>query len=248
MARKPKPSGKISDTSIGFTRLEELFRQAGDPLVALRIRHQSWIVPFGQLQSFSVSAAHKLVRRGLDGLLRPSIVAVGRFKIFVQQSDYAIELHLVVAGATRIKLERAFADARVGETKNVKHAIRNMLRGTLQIRSFGTWTTLRAYGEEIGPSCEQWPEYVRWLPKHFGMLLFRYGCDRYMNKLEKRPRKIETKVKKEHPYPDWLEPYQFGQPRWDNYDEPTTPRRLGRGKRAILNIRPDDINLEDDDE
>jgi hypothetical protein len=248
MAREPKLTRRIVERSLDTNRVPRLLTQAGAPLVALRIRHPSWIAASGRLQGFSISAAQKLVRRGLDSLFQPSMVALGRFKIFVRQSEYVIELHLVVAGATRIKLERAFDDARAAPIKSVRRAIDNMLSGRLQIRdSFGARKTLIAYGEELDPSHEQWLEYIAWLRKHSGRLLFRYGCDRYWNKLEKQTRQIKTKVKKEHPYPDWLEPYWFGQPRWDDYIEQPLPWRFRRGKRAFQKADPHYFDLEDDE-
>ena len=132
-----------------------------------------------------------------DSLFQPSMVALGRFKIFVRQSEYLIELHLVVAGATRIKLERAFHDARAAPIKSIRRAIENMLNGRLQIPdSFGAWKTLIAYGEKFDPSHEQWLEYIAWVRKHSGRLLFRYGCDRHWNKLNKYPRRMENQSRK----------------------------------------------------
>ena len=255
MAREPKLTRRIVERSLDTNRVQRLLTQAGAPIVALRIRHLSWIVPSGRLQSFSISAAQKLVRRGLDSLFQPSMVALGRFKIFVRQSEYLIELHLVVAGATRIKLERAFHDARAAPIKSIRRAIENMLNGRLQIPdSFGAWKTLIAYGEELDPSHEQWLEYIAWLRKHSGRLLFRYGCDRHWNKLNKYPRRMQSKVKKGHPDPHWLEPFQFGGPFWDqNVVEHRLPRppRLSRLTRRRLGLEeeedPDYFNLEDDE-
>jgi hypothetical protein len=251
MAREPKLTRRIVERSLDTNRVQRLLTQAGVPLVALRIRHPSWIAAPGRLQGFSISAAQKLVRRGLDSLFQPSMVALGRFKIFVRQSEYVIELHLVVAGATRIKLERAFDDARAAPIKSIRRAIDNMLSGRLQIR-FGAWKSLIAYGEELDPSHEQWLEYIAWLRKHSGRLLFRYGCDRYWNKLDKHPRQMKSKVKKGHPDPHWLEPFQFGGPFWDqNVVERRLPRppRLSRLTRRRLGLEedPDYFNLEDDE-
>jgi hypothetical protein len=183
-------------------------------------------VPHGKLARFSIPAAQKMTRRGLDSLFMPKLVAVGVFKIFVNPTDYLIELHQIVAGASKTKLERAFCDARSEEILNVRRAIDNMLSGRLQTRgAFGGWETIRPYGEELDPSSKQWPEYIGWLRTHFRSLVFRYGCDRYLNKLQKRPRKMQPKVKKPHPYPYWLEPHSFGGPRWEKgVDKPTSTR------------------------
>jgi hypothetical protein len=173
-------------------------------------------VSHGELASFSISAAQKMVRRGFDNLFFPNLVAVGLFTVFVDSTDYKIELHLIVTGASKIKVERAFKDARAEHVASISGAIEDMLNGTPEVPiASGQWTTVRGYSKRVEPNSEQWREYIGWLKAHFQSLVFRYGCDRYWNKLEKRPRKKERKVKKRHPYPYWLEPYSFAGPRWE---------------------------------
>ena len=45
-----------------------------------------------------------------------------------------------------------------------------------------------------------------------GSRIFRYGCDRYFNRLKKTARPIHSKVKKGHPSPFWLGRWQFWKP------------------------------------
>jgi hypothetical protein len=40
--------------------------------------------------------------------------------------------------------------------------------------------------------------------------VFRYGCDRYFNRLNKKRKVPKTKPKKRRPFPYWLEPFWFG--------------------------------------
>ncbi len=40
--------------------------------------------------------------------------------------------------------------------------------------------------------------------------MVRYGCDRYLNALKKKPRVIQPKIRKPRPNPVWLEKYRFG--------------------------------------
>ena len=216
MAHRPNIGREIFERTADPSRLQRLISEADHPIVALRIRHPAWIVTHGNLARFSISAAQKMTRRGFDNLFFPHLVAVGLFKVLVDPTDYKIELHLIVTGASKIKVERAFHDARAEHIGSVRRAIDNMVNGRLETPgASGGWTTIRAYGEEIDPNSEQWPEYIRWVKVHFRSLIFRYGCDRHLNKLEKRPRKKERKVKKQHPYPYWLEPYSFAGPRWE---------------------------------
>ncbi len=233
---------RMLGTVVDSRRLQRLICETDHPIVALRIRHPAWIVAHGNLARFSISAAQKMTRRGFDNLFFPDLVALGLFKVFVSQTDYKIELNLIVAGASKIKVERAFHDTRAEHIGSVHRAIDNMLNGRLQARgASGEWTTIRAYGEEIDQNSEQWPEYIRWLKVHLRSLVFRYGCDRHWNRLRKAPRLRETKVKKRHPYPEWLEPYWFGGEWWANQNiDRSRPKRGEAG--------PDYFNLEDDDE
>ncbi len=248
MASEPRLSRAIFKKALDASRVQRLFDQAGGPLISLRIRHLSWIIPVGQLKRFSILAAQKLVRRGLDSLFEPNMVAVGRFKVFVRPSEYAIELHLVVAGTSGIKLQRAFDDAMAAEAGNVRRAIDNMLTGRQEVRiSFHAWKALNAYGEALDPSYEQWPEYIGCLRKHSRSLVFRYGCDRYLNKLKKQRHLKHVKARKGHPDPYWLEPFQFGGPWWDqNVVERRLPRlSRSRRRRFDLDEDPDYFSLED---
>jgi hypothetical protein len=240
------PEGQIFQKLFGPNvdrRLQQLFAQADRPVVALRAAHPSWNVPYGKLARFSVPAAQKMTRRGFDSLFNPNLVAVGIFRIFAGQESYLVELHQIVAGASGPELERAFYDARAKPVENVGRAIHSLLHDSLQTRgpSVG-WRTLQP-SEKLGSSSEHWPEYLGWVKAHFRSLVFRYGCDRYLNKLHKEPRPNVPKVKKGHPYPHWLKPFWFDEPWWDHKDE--------RPRRTPVDTNLDDsayYNFEDDEE
>ena len=210
--------GKLFHRIFGATvdrRLLRLFAKAERPVVALRAAHPSWNVPYGKLAHFSIPAAQKMTRRGFDSLFYSDLVAVGIFRIFAGQDGYLIELHQLVAGASGAKLEGAFNDARAQQVENVGRAIHSLLHDRVQTSGPSiAWKTLQP-GEKLVSSSEHWPEYIGWLRTHFRSLVFRYGCDRYLNKLKKAPRRKQPKVRKRHPYPDWLEPFWFGGPWWD---------------------------------
>jgi hypothetical protein len=244
--------GKIFRKIFGASahrRLLQLFAKAAHPIVALRVAHPSWNMPYGKLARFSIPTAQKMARRGLDKLLDPELVAVGIFRVFARQDGYLVELHQLVAGATGAKLERAFRDARAQQVENVGRAIHSLLHDRLPTRGPSVaWKTLQS-GEELVSSSEHWPEYIAWLRTYFRGLVFRYGCDRYLNKLEnKRSRK---KVKRKgHPYPHWLEPFWFDGPWWDKNVVELRPRivRARRRRLSDLNDDPDDFKLESDDD
>jgi hypothetical protein len=234
---------KMLETVVDRGRLQRLFTEADRPIVALRIRHPAWFVPHGQLASFSIPAAQKMTRRAFDSLYYPNLVAVGLFKAFTSPTDYLVELHQIVAGAEKSGLERVFFDAWADEVESVQNAIENMLNGRPETHvASGKWKTIRPHSEEVKLNSEQWPEYIGWLKAHFHSLVFRYGCDRYWNRLRKEPRLLKSKVKKPHPYPYWLEPYWFDGPYWDNKNIDRS-----RPKRAP-DTGMDYFNLEDDDE
>ena len=103
------------------------------------------------------------------------------------------------------------------------------------------WKSIRPYSNEGKPNSEQWPEYIGWVRSHVRSLVFRYGCDRYWNRLRKEPRLLKSKVKKRHPYPEWLEPFWFGGEWWAN-------KNIDRSRPKRGEAGPDYFNLEDDDE
>ncbi len=243
MTREARYFRKIYGATVD-QKLLRLLHDASRPIVALRIRHGSWIVPHDELASFSISAAQKMVRRAFDSLYHSKLVAVGLFTVFVDSTDYMIELRLIVAGAEQPNLERAFRDARAEPVKSIRGAIDDMLNGTAEApTSSGPWTTVRPYSQRVEPGSKQWPEYMGWLKAHFRRLVFRYGCDRYWNRLQKEPRLLKSKVNKRHPTPSWLEPFQFGGDFWGNQNIDRTRRR----KRAP-DTGMDYFNLEDEDE
>ena len=193
MTREAKYFRKIYGVTVD-RKLLRLLHDANRPTVALRIRQASWIVPHGELASFSISAAQKMVRRGFDSLSFPNLVAVGLFTVFVNSTHYKIELHLIVTGASKIKVERAFKDARTEHVASIRGAIDNMLNSRPEgPAASGQWTTVRPYSKRVEPNSEQWPEYITWLKTHFRGLVFRYGCDRYWNRLQKKPAKFSAR-------------------------------------------------------
>jgi hypothetical protein len=150
MAREPNIARRIFERTVDPSRVRRLFDETDGPIVGLRTRHPAWIVPHGKLARFSVAAAHKMTRRGFDSLFMPKLVAAGVFKVFVNPTDYLIELHQIVAGASRIKLERAFYDARCEGVENVRRAIDNMLTAGFK------YASVPVAGKRCGPAGRNW--------------------------------------------------------------------------------------------
>ena len=72
--------------------------------------------PFGKLRQSNIAAAKQLHRRALDSLYDYKLIAVGTFKVSPAPENegehWICEIHLIVAGATKEDLERAFSTRR----------------------------------------------------------------------------------------------------------------------------------------
>jgi len=77
------------------------------PLYEVWIRRTVWSQAFGDLQP-SLGAINKLNRRALDSFYNPCLVAVGTVKVSVANGAYVSEIHQIVAGEDKDRLERAF--------------------------------------------------------------------------------------------------------------------------------------------
>jgi hypothetical protein len=199
----------------------KLFQQCQGPLYEVRIIRESWQRPVGKLSADSIAAAKQLNRRRLDTLYYPTVVAVGTYKVSISPrhlGDHWIsEIHEIVAGVDKVDLERIFSVSRTlpGFSSNTFWAkpvtdlgptISNVLRQDLPI-----WQ--QPYTKETGPRANkaERAEFYAWL---LGLSpddrLIRYGCDKYFNRLAKKPRVYRPKVEKKRPFPFWLIRSQYG--------------------------------------
>ena len=83
------------------------------PLYEVRVRRTVWSQAFGDLQP-SLSAINKLNRRAFDNLYTPSLIAVGTVKVSVANGAYVSEIHQIVAGADKDRLNRVFVPSSKG--------------------------------------------------------------------------------------------------------------------------------------
>jgi hypothetical protein len=200
----------------------KLFQQCQGPLYEMRIIRASWQRPIGKLSADSIAAAKQLNRRRLDTLYYPTVVAVGTYKVSIAPrhlGDYWInEIHEIIAGVDNADLERIFSVGRAvpGFSSNTFWAkpvtdlgptITDVLRQGLTI-----WQ--QPYTKETGPHANKGEraEFYSWLLQLSpGERLIRYGCDKYFNRLAKKPRVYRPKAKKKRPFPFWLIRSQYGQ-------------------------------------
>jgi len=192
--------------------------------------------------------AKQLNRRALDTIFIPELVAFGTFKVSLApeylEPHWICEIHEIVAEAEKSDLEKAFFisgtrekyDSAVGITKveNIGQAISDVLRADLR----GWQHPLSPDGSPAEPKKAHREEFYQWLPSlRFGERMIRYGCDRYFNRLNKKPRTVHAKIHKPRPYPTWLIPHMFG-----NREQPLRgfPKDQKRW-RACARISPFDL-------
>jgi hypothetical protein len=181
-----------------------------------------WARPAKHLRYAPITAAKKLNSRALDRLFMPTLVAVGTFKVSVEERYeghlWVCEIHQIVAGAEKDGLQKVFSSRRqaiaisntlwLEEITDLGQTISKVFRRDLETWQDPEWKDLAA--EE--PTKTQRREFYKWLLNlRPGARLIRYGCDRYFNKLEnKKPRTFHATVRKPRPYPYHLKKYMFG--------------------------------------
>jgi hypothetical protein len=200
---------------------QRLLLKADCPFYEVRLVRGIWARPVGELVNVSIAAAKQLNRRALDSLFIPALVAVGRFKVSLNLTHHdpywLCEIHQIVAGASKEVLERAFVGTwgrekydsvvRIAEATDLRRTIEKVLNADLR-----TWKHPDLDdGISASPTKARREEFYRWLfSLPFGERIIRYGCDRYLNRLKKKPRTMRAKIYKPRPYPAWLTPHMFG--------------------------------------
>jgi hypothetical protein len=225
-----------------------LIKKTDGPIYEVRVVRGIWARPIGDLRDVSIAAAKQLNRRALDSVYIPELVAAGTFKVSLApeylQPHWICEIHEIVVGAQKDDLKKAFSiggtrekyDSYVAVTKveNIGQAISDVLRTDLEGWQHLQWPD----GSPAKPKKAHREEFYQWLLSlSFGERMIRYGCDRYFNRLHKKPRTIHAKIHKRRPYPTWLIPHMFG-----NREQPLRgfPKDQQRG-RAHARIPPLDL-------
>jgi hypothetical protein len=236
-----------------------LVKKIGGPICEVRVIRGVWARPAGELKGASILAAQKWVRRALNTLFNPDIVAVGTFKVSLSVEYGSIrwiaEIHQIVVGATKEDLDRIFSKGRPGKdvlnffrvrpVTNLGRTICDVLRREPQV-----WRHPRDENEpgSSRPAKRYRAEYYTWaLGLSCGERMFRYGCDRYFNSLKKKPQVIPLKLPKRRPYPWWLERHMFG--RRPEHTDPSSMTYEPKRKGTLVDP-PDDYykRRESDDE
>jgi hypothetical protein len=195
-----------------------LLEKHDGPFFEVRVSPDVWLRKAGELHKASMLAVRKLNRRALDAHYNTNAVAVGLLKVSALPehlpADWRLEMHQIVAGIERETLERIFTNqkpnaynvVRIDPIENLVDAVTRVFRQDLRVWQYPSDTN-----EPAQPKKSLRAEYYRWLLSiNAGALSIRYGCDRHFNKLNKQPRPVRIKMRKGHPYPEWLEYNQFG--------------------------------------
>jgi hypothetical protein len=200
----------------------DLLQNSHKPLHEVRLVRSTWVGPSRELPHAPIAAAKAANSRSLDKLFIPMLVAVGTFKVSVDQLYdkylWIYEIHEIVAGAARDNLEKVLSSCRlgpaffsnklwVGEVTDLGQTISKVFRRDLEVWQNPEWDEPKA--ERLTKA--QRREFYRWLfDLSPGARLVRYGCDQHFNKLEKKPRTFHATVRKPRPYPYHLKKYMFG--------------------------------------
>jgi hypothetical protein len=215
----------------------DLLKNGNKPLFEVRYTRGMWARPSGQLRYAPIAAAKKLNRRALDKLFMPSLVAVGLFRVSVEDHydryQWIFEIHEIVAGASREELERVFPSRGRGPTRSNSVWLREVTDlgqalSRVFRRDLDAWSGPARNNDEVeGPTKRHRRQFYKWLlDLRVGARLVRYGCDQYFNKLHKKPRTYRAAVRKPRPYPYHLKPYMFGcredhgEDKYDPYEIP----------------------------
>ena len=195
--------------SKNFAAIVSLFESiSGVPSFDVRLTREEWVQPRGDLAGAGLAKIEKGIRRALDDLRSPRTVAVGQMDAWWDRSRWEIGARFLVIGPPDQALfgfSRKFC-TEITEVADIAKTLARLL-DTFQLPKLHP---LLVDGDEL-PNRKRRAEYYRWLcTLKPGVRVFRYGCNRYFHKLEKKERPVREQPKKAHPWPHWLKPFQFG--------------------------------------
>ena len=171
------------------------------------ITRDRWACARDELAHVSLGAIQKAVRRSLDALRQPSTTAIGIIDAWYGWRQWEVGANLLIAGTSKSELFDTFPSAalRMDEVTEIGPVLKGLLRSARTAKRTSAYDT----DGEL-PGTKRRGEYYAWLARLTpGSRIFRYGCDRYFNPLQKQSH-WKPKTKKGHPWPRWLVPYQYG--------------------------------------
>jgi hypothetical protein len=174
----------------------------------VRITRDRWKRARDDLTPVSLGAIEKAVRRSLDALGQPSTIVVGIIDAWYGWRRWEVGANLLIAGPSKSGLFDTFPSStlEIDEVTDLESAVVDLLRSGHTPKRMPPFDA----DSEL-PGTKRRGEYYAWLA---GLTpasrIFRYGCDRYFKPLKKTARPVRPNVKRGHPNPIWLAPYQYG--------------------------------------
>jgi hypothetical protein len=194
-----------------LARMKRLFRKQAQARHFFLSRN-TWCCGSGNLADANVKTVFKATRRALNTLQEPSIIAVGMADAYWNLTEWRVGAAVIVAAPASVDIYRAFDRTKdiagpleIVSVTDVRAALEELFISSQRAKRGG-----HSEDERVRPKDKLREEYYCWLASMKpGKRVFRYGCDRYLNPLKKRPRRMRLKANKRHPNPFWLEPHQF---------------------------------------
>jgi hypothetical protein len=148
----------------------------------------------------------KSLKRGLDKLNDPEVVAIGMVDAWRGYDKWELGSSLVLAGVDHSDVYDVFPGGGlfIEPVTDIRETLKALIarsrRPKLKPPFDASMLLSRRFKQE----------YYIWLAGlESNQRLFRYGCDRHFNRLSKVKRQEQPRVRKPHPYPYWLTPYMF---------------------------------------
>jgi hypothetical protein len=215
-------------------KVKRLIRSSPGPFFEVLVVRGCWAKAAGCLHELKPEAVQKLNRRALDRLYDHEIIAIGTIKLWKFGDDWACGIHELVAGAEKEAIEEVFMRGRsagyvrVRPVEEIDIAIADILWNVTPRYDILGYEAEESTPKKMEKELESWREAS---PKTARRV--RYGCDRHLNSLIKKPRVRQFKRKKKHPAPHWLHQYQFGQGKWEDVDPGSMAYEIKKSRKAF---------------
>jgi hypothetical protein len=195
--------------SANYTKITNLFAATnGAPVFEVRIIKPDWAREPAGLLGAGLSGIEKGTRRALDDLCLPETLAVGQMDAWWGSGQWELGTRMLIVGPSKQELYKVLVhfSSEIVAVADVAKVLTEQL-DTLHFPK--KLLELGASNEFVKRTHRV--EYYEWLCiLKAGSRIFRYGCNRYWQKLEKKARPVQEKIRKGHPPPRWLERYQYG--------------------------------------
>jgi hypothetical protein len=185
-----------------------------DPSLTAHEMHLScsaWHKKPGELNDINARSIFKTVRRTLDRLRNPEVVAVGLLDAAWSGNLWKVGITVfVLLPRNTSKLNCAFNGVKYVDYLEI-NCVHRAYSGLYQLMRAGQHAKLWPIDGRMLLKHGPCREYYRWLAQlKAGERVFRYGCDHHFNVRHKSLKPITWRLPKRRRPADWLEPYRYG--------------------------------------